>query len=817
MKSKLSRIMMLLALTVFVLSALPKEASAATATPLSDFSYSVENGSVLLTKYNGADTVVTVPGSYTLDGTSYRVVLDAATIFRGSAVTSVTLHEDVDFYNNSISKLFAQCAKLTYADINAPDTSDIVDMSNVFYGCAALQTVDLSGLETGAAKMMYGMFSYCTALTQINGLETWNTGSVLNMYQMFNYTQKLARVDLSRWDLDQVNNTGWCFQYCYASEILLPDNLAVMSAGFFNHASKVTGSSFTVPKGVKQIGFAHTFYDFGTSAMSQYRVAPENANFKAVDGILYSADGTKLLAIPRGKNISSFTVPEGVTFIGELSFSRNTYLTSVTLPNGYSLQYVPANDPAYILYQDTGNLNPGLNINIAVYKNTGITAYKVHADNPKYSHRDGVLYSKDFTAVAAVPIKYSQLLQLPEGVTDWNSNAMWTLAEGDSLMASCPGVKIPASCVRIAQDQIDKLNRLQKKYEGFVITVDENNPAYYVDENGALCPRKTVQIQMTQLDLRLQDLLKLGFHFSVSTEAQIDEIGALLWRAEDYEKETCFDVSSTLAQKITDLGNKNGSYIAESEGIYAQNLDQVYYFMAYVKTPQGYTYGKCVSGSALVYAKTVYEMTDPAWADTKALVIDLLNYATAAQNYFHLVEGTPAGKPINAMLSEADKTVNYTDSLKCGYAAVTETTGAFTPSFRQLSGSLLDAIGLNFSFNGTDVAKLIYWSAADYKNASVHDAATATGTLTRVTQNDTVTGTLGGIYAYRMYENFYVRAIDAQGKLSRTYGTSVAAYISQLIDTYAPKSDAQSRALVQLCKAMLVYGKNASTNPAIDR
>lgn len=817
MKHKFPRFLTALALTLLAVLALPEEAQAAELTPLSDFSYRTENDAVILTKYTGTDPVVTVPGSYSVDGASYCVTLDAATVFRASTVTSVTLQEGVDFYNNSASKLFAQCAKLTFADINAPDTADIVDMSNLFYGCTALQTVDLSGVETGAVKMMYGMFSGCTALTQISGLENWDTGALLNMYQMFNYTQKLARVDLRCWDLDQVDNTGWCFQYCYATEILLPDNLAVISAGFFNHANKVTGTSFMIPKGVKQIGYAHTFYDFGTDAMKEYCVSAENTAFKAVDGILYSADGTKLLAIPRGKKISSFTVPEGVSFMGELSFTRNASLTSVTLPNSFVLKYIPEQDPAYILHQDVGNLNAGLNLNIAVYKFTNIGAYTVHADNPNYASRDGILYSKDMKSVAAIPTNYKRLISLPAGVTDWNANAMWAWEEGDAYMASCPGVNIPASCVRIAQDQIDKLNRLQKKYAGFVITVDENNPAYYVGENGALTPKKAVNIQMTQLDLRLQDLLKLGFHFSVSTDAQIEEIGALLWRAEDYEKETCFDVNSTLAQKVTGLGNKNGTYIAESEGIYAQNLDQVYYFIAYVKTPQGYAYGKCVSGSALIYAKTVYEMTDPAWADTKSLVVDLLNYATAAQNYFHLVDGTPAGEPINSFLKDADKAVKYDDSLKRGYAATQETTGAFTPAFRQLHGSLLDAIGLNFTFNGTDVAGLIYWSAADYGSAAVHDASTATGTMPCVTQDNTVTGTLGGIYAYRMYENFYVRALDAQGNLSKTYGTSVASYISQLIDTYTPNTDAQSRALVTLCKAMLVYGNNASTNPVINR
>ena len=819
MKGKLWRLLLPVLAVVVILLVLPVQAQAAELTPLSDFTYTVENDAVVLSRYTGSGTVVTVPGSYELEGTVYPVVLVSSTVFRATGVTEVTLLEGVDFKENSMALLFAQCSKLTKADINAPDTSDIINMAYLFYDCKALQSLDLSGLETGAVKSMQNMFTLCNQLANFTGYESWDTGSLLSMYQMFADVKKLSVIDLSGWDLDQVVNTGWCFQNCTASQIKLPQNLAVISAGFMNHASGVTGSSFAIPQGTQRIGYAHTFYDFGTSTFAEFTVEQGNTAYKTVDGILYSADGTELLAIPKAKTFPGnvFTVPEGVNFMGELSFSRNYNISTLVLPDSFVLKTVPVNDPAYIIYQDVGNLNAGTNLSIAVYK-TGISAYSVAESNPNYKALDGILYSKDMTAVAAIPTAYKGKIVIPAGVTAWKSEALWAPKDTDSLLEGCTGVTIPASCTQIAQDQIDKINRLAVAYDTFVITVDAGNEKYYVNEKGQLDNKVPVNITMTQLDLRLQDLLRLGFHFDVSTQAQILEIGALMWTETDYAKESYFDINSTLATRYTDLGTANGSYVVESAGIRAQDLDDVYYFRAYVKTDAGYTYGKCVSGSGLQYAQIVYGKTEAAWADTRSLVIDLLNYATAAQNYFALTEGEKLPEtPLNSFLSEADKTVAWNDGLKRDYATVTETTGAFKPSFQQLHGNLLDAIRLNFTFNGNDVRKMLYWTEKDYAASAVHDSTTCTGLLAYEESASSVTGRIYSIYAYNIYDNYYVRACDASGTMSRTYGTSVAAYVSQLIDTYGAKTDRESQALVALCKAMLVYGNNADTNPAVDR
>ncbi len=57
-------------------------------------------------------------------------------------------------------------------------------------------------------------------------------------------------------------------------------------------------------------------------------------NYSSVDGILYNADQTILIAVPKEKQITELVIPETVTKIGEEAAEDQQYLTSVTLPVG---------------------------------------------------------------------------------------------------------------------------------------------------------------------------------------------------------------------------------------------------------------------------------------------------------------------------------------------------------------------------------------------------------------------------------------------------------------------------------------------------
>ncbi|MBQ5969152.1 MAG: hypothetical protein IJL52_03440, partial [Clostridia bacterium] len=190
-----------------------------------------------------------------------------------------------------------------------------------------------------------------------------------------------------------------------------------------------------------------------------------------------------------------------------ISRFRNSFtslLQTVRKPESYEIGYVPVYDDRYIVYEDTGNLNAGTNLSIAIYCYTGVTDYAVKDTNPRYASADGIIYSKNMEHIVAVPARYNKAINLPEGVTCWDREAMW--ADGsstvDRLLDNCSGVTIPSTMKGIADDQFEMLNRLYADRKNtsnpFTITVAEGNTVFYLDENGFLCPAGTGSVVADQ-------------------------------------------------------------------------------------------------------------------------------------------------------------------------------------------------------------------------------------------------------------------------------------------------------------------------------
>lgn len=87
-------------------------------------------------------------------------------------------------------------------------------------------------------------------------------------------------------------------------------------------------SSVSIPSSVTNIGpyaFSHC------RGLKQIIVETGNPRFMSIDGVLCSKDGTELILWPNGK--SPVTIPEGVTRVGNDSFSGGIGLTSLVLPS----------------------------------------------------------------------------------------------------------------------------------------------------------------------------------------------------------------------------------------------------------------------------------------------------------------------------------------------------------------------------------------------------------------------------------------------------------------------------------------------------
>lgn len=114
--------------------------------------------------------------------------------------------------------------------------------------------------------------------------------------------------------------------------VKLPGNLEVLDLGAFSGAISV--EKITIPKKCKTIKGAINackIINSGIYELKEYEVDQENTYFKAVDGVVYNAKMTTLVAYPPAKKSSSYTVNAKTTAIQEYAFANSRFLKTLNL------------------------------------------------------------------------------------------------------------------------------------------------------------------------------------------------------------------------------------------------------------------------------------------------------------------------------------------------------------------------------------------------------------------------------------------------------------------------------------------------------
>ena len=155
-----------------------------------------------------------------------------------------------------MSYMFYRCNLSKGLDAPNLNTSAVTNMSNMFYGCKGLSSAtgpDLSRWDVSNVTDMSSMFQECTAL-QAPKTTGWDTSSVTNMSSMFRGCSSIATFDLTPWDLSSVEFANYMFSGCSAlTTITLPDEdmAALTNAKYmFNGCAALTtvnASSWVAP------------------------------------------------------------------------------------------------------------------------------------------------------------------------------------------------------------------------------------------------------------------------------------------------------------------------------------------------------------------------------------------------------------------------------------------------------------------------------------------------------------------------------------------------------------------------------------------
>lgn len=211
----------------------------------------------------------------------------------------------------------------------------------IFY-CMGAEGATYSIPEEGVTKLNLFAFSenlYVETLIIPEGAEEIPCGFAMN-------AQKLKRVEIPA-SVKLINNEipdglwgnimmwgsyGAFISCANLTEIVFAENssLEVIKQNSF---LGIGAEKLELPASLTEL---ESFSIYGEN-MTEVVVGEGNTYFKTVDGVLYSADGKKLILYPGGKQGETFTSPAGTETIGAGSFNNNYFLRKVIFSEGVVL------------------------------------------------------------------------------------------------------------------------------------------------------------------------------------------------------------------------------------------------------------------------------------------------------------------------------------------------------------------------------------------------------------------------------------------------------------------------------------------------
>ena len=220
--------------------------------------------------------------------------------YRGNVKTVTVADEGIAPV--STANWFYSFANVESINLSKLDTSNVANMSFMFYKCNTLTSLDLSSFDTRNVAIMSYMFSYCGSLTNLD-LSSFDTRNVANMSYMFDGCNTLTSLDLSSFDTRNVANMSYMLHGCNTLMTLdlssFDTSKVTTMDGMFGGCKALTAldlSSFDTSKVTTMGGLFSNCDNLTTLDLSSFNTG----SVKDMNGMFFNCKALKTL------NLSSF-------------------------------------------------------------------------------------------------------------------------------------------------------------------------------------------------------------------------------------------------------------------------------------------------------------------------------------------------------------------------------------------------------------------------------------------------------------------------------------------------------------------------------